>query len=79
MNRPVVALNPAGWSPGQLEQELRDNAWLTVPAQEGLLFDTPLETRWEAAAALLGVSNVAQPDRPMPGIREARPPLAASP
>lgn len=59
-DRAVVALGYAGWSPGQLEQELRDNAWLTVPAQEGLLFDTPLDTRWEAAAALLGVSNMAQ-------------------
>ena len=59
-DRAVVALGYAGWSPGQLEQELRDNAWLTVPAQEGLLFDTPLDARWEAAAALLGVSNMAQ-------------------
>ena len=39
-DRAVVALGYAGWSPGQLEQELRENAWLTVPAQERLLFET---------------------------------------
>ncbi|MEO8669908.1 MAG: YqgE/AlgH family protein [Tahibacter sp.] len=58
--RALVALGYAGWSPGQLEQELLDNAWLTVPAHERVLFDTPLEERWDAAAATVGVSNMAQ-------------------
>ena len=56
----VVALGYAGWSPGQLEQELLDNAWLTVSVREQLLFGTPLDERWDAAAALLGVSSMAQ-------------------
>lgn len=56
----VVALGYAGWSPGQLERELLENAWLTVTAPEPLLFTTPLDERWEAAAALLGVSSMAQ-------------------
>lgn len=56
----VVALGYAGWSPGQLEQELMENSWLTVDVREQLLFDTPLDARWEAAAALLGVSSMAQ-------------------
>jgi putative transcriptional regulator len=56
----VVALGYAGWGAGQLEQELRENAWLTAPAVEEILFRTPLESRWEAAAALLGVSNPSQ-------------------
>ena len=51
----VVALGYSGWSPGQLEQELYDNHWLTAPACERLLFETPLEDRWKAAAGLVGV------------------------
>lgn len=51
----IVALGYAGWSAGQLEAELAQNAWLTVPADERILFDTPFEQRWHAAARLLGV------------------------
>jgi putative transcriptional regulator len=52
----VVALGCAGWGAGQLEQELSiDNSWLTAPADPDLLFDTPLERRWEAAAGRIGV------------------------
>jgi putative transcriptional regulator len=57
--RAVVALGYAGWSPGQLEHELCENHWLTAPVSEQVLFDTPLEDRWEAAAGLVGV-NLAQ-------------------
>ncbi|MGH8165222.1 MAG: YqgE/AlgH family protein [Rhodanobacteraceae bacterium] len=53
--RALVALGYAGWGAGQLEQELRDNAWLTVEADDRVLFDTALEQRWRAAAALVGV------------------------
>ena len=52
----LVALGYAGWDPGQLEAELAANAWLSVPAEPTIMFDTPFEKRWEAAAALLGVS-----------------------
>ena len=45
----------AGWGAGQLEQELADNTWLSGPASSKIVFDTPSEQRWEAAAALLGV------------------------
>lgn len=51
----VVALGCAGWEPGQLEQELADNDWLTAPSDHELLFKLPLETRWEAAAGRIGV------------------------
>jgi putative transcriptional regulator len=51
----IVALGYAGWGAGQLEQELKDNAWLTVEASERIVFDTPLEERWAAAAGLVGV------------------------
>ena len=51
----LVALGCAGWSAGHLEQELADNSWLTVPAPLSLLFDMPLEDRWQSAAAGIGV------------------------
>jgi putative transcriptional regulator len=51
----MVALGYAGWAPGQLEQELAANAWLNGPADERIIFETPCEDRWKAAAALLGV------------------------
>lgn len=53
--RLLVALGYAGWGPGQLEQEIVENAWLSGPADQGILFDTPVTERWAAAAALLGV------------------------
>lgn len=54
--RAIVALGYAGWAAGQLEDELKQNAWLTVEPDERVLFDMPLEQRWEAAAKLIGVS-----------------------
>lgn len=54
----VVALGYSGWSPGQLEQELCENHWLTAPAAECVLFETPLEDRWTAAAGLVGVNMI---------------------
>lgn len=53
--RIVVALGYSGWGAGQLESELMDNAWLTVPASSALIFDTPYELRWKAAAESIGV------------------------
>lgn len=50
----LFALGHAGWSAGQLEDELATNAWLTVPASYELLFLTPIELRWSAAAKHLG-------------------------
>jgi len=50
-----IALGYAGWSAGQIEQEIADNAWLSGPADERILFDLPVEARWAAAAQLLGV------------------------
>jgi putative transcriptional regulator len=51
----LVTLGYAGWSQGQLEHELSQNAWLSVPATEEILFDMPAEERLAAAMALLGV------------------------
>lgn len=51
----LVALGYAGWGAGQLEAEIRDNAWLNVPANNQILFDTDVTERWEAAANLIGI------------------------
>jgi len=51
----VVALGYAGWDAGQLEEEIKHNAWLSVPADDSIVFDLPFEQRWAAAARLLGV------------------------
>jgi len=51
----LVTLGYAGWSPGQLEHELSQNAWLTVEARDGIIFDTPAEERLPAAMELLGL------------------------
>lgn len=51
----LVALGYAGWAPGQLEQEIADNAWLTVPNEVEIVFDLPYDSRWQAAAQKLGV------------------------
>jgi putative transcriptional regulator len=51
----LIALGYAGWESNQLEQELAENAWLSTPANSTIVFDTPYEQRWKAAAALAGV------------------------
>jgi putative transcriptional regulator len=51
----LVALGYAGWGPGQLESEIAQNAWLTAPFDESILFDVPFAQRWHAAGRLLGI------------------------
>ncbi len=53
--RLLMALGYAGWGAGQLEEEIRQNAWLTVPASRKLVFETPMELRWRAAAESIGI------------------------
>ena len=51
----VMALGYAGWAQGQLEGELRENAWLTVPADSDIVFNSPVDNRWERAVGRLGI------------------------
>lgn len=51
----IVSLGYAGWAAGQLEEEISNNYWLWTPADAAVLFETPHEQRWEAAAALIGI------------------------
>ena len=52
----LVALGYAGWGDGQLEWEMRQNAWLSVPADKSILFESALQNRWENAIGKLGIS-----------------------
>ena len=51
----LIALGYAGWDAGQLEKEISANAWLTVPYDADIIFDTPIEQRWQRAATKIGV------------------------
>ncbi len=51
----LIALGCAGWGPGQLEDELRDNAWLTGVAHSDIIFNTDVSMRWESALRQMGV------------------------
>ncbi|MCO4798274.1 MAG: YqgE/AlgH family protein [Colwelliaceae bacterium] len=52
----MVTLGYAGWGPGQLEEEIQANSWLTTPSDNDILFNTPIEQRWQKAAEKLGVN-----------------------
>lgn len=51
----LLTLGYASWGEGQLESELGANAWLTVAADKAIIFDSPIEQRWNDALALLGL------------------------
>ena len=54
----LVTLGYSGWGAGQLESEIAQNAWLTVPASAEVIFATPPEDRYAAALKLLGIDPV---------------------
>lgn len=51
----LLALGYAGWGAGQLDQEIQDNGWLLVPADDQLLFGTDNDSKWEGAMTKLGI------------------------
>lgn len=54
----MVTLGYAGWGPGQLEAELQANSWLNIDADSNILFNTPIEQRWQKATQKLGIDLV---------------------
>ncbi|MDF2179492.1 YqgE/AlgH family protein [Aliiglaciecola sp. CAU 1673] len=54
-DKSLVALGYAGWSAGQLEDEIQSNSWLLIEADLELLFDVPIHKKWQAAVNKLGV------------------------
>ena len=53
----LVALGYAGWSPGQIESELSQNTWLTVPASQEIIFNLASEEKFTAAMQSLGIRD----------------------
>jgi putative transcriptional regulator len=53
----LVSLGYSAWGEGQLESELAENSWLTVEADPAVIFDTPIEERYEKALSLLGLQS----------------------
>ncbi len=51
----IVALGCSAWEAGQLEHEISENTWLTIPAEPEVIYSTPFEQRWVAAAAQIGI------------------------
>ncbi|WP_421981647.1 YqgE/AlgH family protein [Roseibium sp.] len=51
----ILALGYAGWAPGQLENEIQANGWLTAPADPEILFDTDFDAKWHRALGSMGV------------------------
>jgi putative transcriptional regulator len=54
-DRYMVTLGYAGWGPGQLEEEIKENSWLVTPADGEILFNTPIEQRFKKATTMLGI------------------------
>ncbi|MGQ0595722.1 YqgE/AlgH family protein [Aquabacterium sp.] len=52
-----ITLGYSGWSAGQLEEELSRNGWLTVDAEPDIIFNTPVEQRYDKALSLLGIDR----------------------
>ena len=52
-----ISLGYSGWSAGQLEDELSRNGWLTVDAERSIIFDTPVQDRYNKALSLLGIDR----------------------
>lgn len=60
---PLITLGYSGWGAGQLEEELAQNSWLTIPADAAIIFDTDCSQRAEAAAASIGLDlDMLSPD-----------------
>ena len=55
-NKSIVSLGYAGWSAGQLETEITENAWLNLPSTSDLVFDPHVDDIWYKAYAQLGVN-----------------------
>ncbi|MEQ8194995.1 MAG: YqgE/AlgH family protein [Rhodospirillales bacterium] len=54
-NQSLLALGYAGWGPGQLDGEIKANGWLNVDADDSLVFDDGLDTKWERALKKIGI------------------------
>jgi putative transcriptional regulator len=74
----LVSLGYSAWGEGQLESELAENSWLTVGADPAVIFDTPIEQRYDKALALLGLQAWMLSPRPGTHERRLRPTFPAT-
>jgi putative transcriptional regulator len=51
----IISLGCAGWGPGQLEYEIKENVWLTAPYTRDIIFELPMENRWEESMKRIGI------------------------
>ncbi|CAN2043552.1 putative transcriptional regulator [Candidatus Magnetomoraceae bacterium gMMP-1] len=52
----LFVLGCAGWGPKQLESEIMANSWLNIPASENIIFNTPVNERWNQASKVIGIN-----------------------
>jgi len=57
-SKQILALGCAGWEAGQLEKEIKENSWITIPASEDIVFDTNNINKWQEATNSLGINFV---------------------
>ncbi len=50
----LFTLGCSGWGPGQLETEIQENSWLTMPASNDIIFEVPVEDKWKESVKKLG-------------------------
>ncbi len=55
-NKQIFALGCAGWAPGQIENEIKENAWINIPADERIVFDLNNEEKWQKANDYFGIN-----------------------
>jgi putative transcriptional regulator len=55
-HKQILALGCAGWAPGQVEKEIKENAWVTIPANENIVFDEDNAVKWQRANDYLGIN-----------------------
>jgi putative transcriptional regulator len=60
----VISLGCAGWGPGQLESEITQNAWLTCPVANEVVFSEPIESRWERTVKMIGINPALLSSKP---------------
>ena len=56
--RALLALGHASWAPGQLEREMEENAWVSAPSTEAIVFDRAHETKWRRALHTLRIDPI---------------------
>ncbi len=60
----LISLGCSGWGPGQIEFEMKQNSWLTLPVDKEIIYEIPVEDRWEEAVKKIGFDPYTLSDTP---------------